>query len=327
MGRNAEQRLRASGIEAKRVNPSRSLMVPRSALRMAPAGHVLHDPRSLDGANLEMAADMAARVQGGQEPNHRAILVRDEGVDESTGLRVLLVVDGHGRTLASGEAERILLRAGVLSSSEDLYVRVDFFEGDDAAVIEERIRRNDHDRFQRRDSASVLAFRVRQLRGLGRSVKEIAAVCPREVGPAEIDALGRFENLSASLRARFDAGAPLGLLAAVLDASPDERAALLDSLEAKGLKSSRGATRARNTEREREGEPRPVRLPPRKCLEVSKAIRSAPVLALPNGEADFARGMATAFAMMGGAPRPGKVPAPILKILKAARGKGSRVST
>lgn len=278
MGRNAEQRLRDGGVAATRVNPSRSLMVPRDALWFAPPGHPLHDPRSLYPVDEELAADMVARVQGKppevapQEPNHRAILVRDEGLDDATGLQRLHVCDGSQRANASGRAQYTLRKLGVLSRTEALLVRVDFFVGDDAAFLEERIRRNDHDRFTRKDSCSTLAFRVGQLLALGRDAKAIAAVCPKGVGLAEVEALSRWGNLRAQVRARFDAGeAPLGLLGAVLDAVPEQQAVTLDRLLAQGVRTAKGATRAANKAKA-ERDPWARRMTPQQALRVAKDV-------------------------------------------------------
>lgn len=229
----AKQRLRDKGIAANEVSASRLMHVPHTDLWMAPKGHPMHDPRSLDAVDEAMAVDMATRVQEARCPNTNAILVKET----PTGL---LVGDGHGRTAALFRA------AAILGSKEPLMPLVEFFTGTDAELLLERMRRNDHGRFARGDGIEVLAFRVKQLTAAGVEMADILAACPRGVGAREVDALGRYGSLTKEARARFNGGTPIGLLAAVVDVAESEQVALIDKLEAAGAKTSRQATRAVN---------------------------------------------------------------------------------
>ena len=297
---NAKKRLRAAGIEANEVSASRFMHVPHVDLFVAPKGHPLFDPRSLDPVDEAIAADMADRVTRGEVPNTRALLVRAEG-------STLLVVDGHGR-------EKALRRAAEIAGRQ-LMPLVEFFQGDDRALLLERARRNDHDRFARKDAASVLAFRVKQLTAIGASEPEIVAAMPRGIGPTEVDALARWDTLTKELRPRFDAGeAPIGLLSSVLEVPRDEQPTRLDKLLAAGIRTARGAKRAENTERERNDEPRPRRMRPAKLLGIAKAIASTQIA---EEEAGFARGFTAALKLAAGA-RTGKLPKAIADAVKGA---------
>jgi len=299
----AKVRLREKGIDANEVSPSRFMHVPHTALWVAPKGHALFDPRSLDPVDEAMAQDMADRVARGECPNTDALLVWEQG-DR------LIVGDGHGRSRALVRAAEILEKV--------LMPLVEFFVGDEKSFLLARARRNDHGRFARVDAPSVLAFRVKQLVAVGADHREIADACPRGVGPAEVDALARWDDLVLECRRRFDAGeAPIGLLSVVLSVERAEQPAKLDALIAAGVKTSRGAKRAENVEREKNDEPRPRRLRPAKLLEIATAITAAPVTALLNGEADFARGFAAGCKLAAGA-RTGKLPKPIAAAVKAA---------
>lgn len=256
----AKDRLRAKGIDASEVSASRIIMVPHTALVVAPKGDPLHDPRSLDPVDEAMAADMAARVEAGECPNTRAILVREQPDG-------MLVADGHGRTKALFRAAELLK----LKGGAHLMCLVEFFTGDDKALLLERAKRNDHDRFAKKDRASTLAFRVKQLTAIGASDKEIADAMPKGIGVAEVEALARWGNLAADARKRFDDGAPIGLLAAVLEAPRAEQVARLDKLLAAGVKSGRGATRKTNAERD-ERDPWARRMSPRQTEATAARI-------------------------------------------------------
>lgn len=252
----AKDRLRAKGIDASEVSASRIIMVPHTSLKVAPKGHALFDPRSLYPTDREMQADMVARVKAGERPNEKAFKVREEPDG-------MLIVDGHQRNNA------ILAAAEELG--RELMVMVEFFVGDDKALLLARAEANDHDRFARKDAPSVLAFRVKQLTAIGATEREIADAMPKGVGPAEVEALARWGNLCADARKRFDDGAPIGLLAAVLEAPREEQVQRLDKLIAAGVKSGRGATRRTNAERD-ERDPWARRMSPKASCKVADTL-------------------------------------------------------
>lgn len=256
----AKQRLRAKQIEANEVSASRMMHVPLSSLRVAPKGDPMHDPRSIDPVDEAMARNMADRVEAGECPNTAPILV-SEKADH------LLVGDGHGRTKALERASEIL-------GGRELMPLVEFWTGTDQELLLERMRRNDHGRFARTDRASVLAFRVKQLTAAGVPEDAIVAACPPGVGRVEVDALARWGKVSKEARKRFDEGAPLALLSAVLEVEPAEHLAKLERLIAAGIRTARGAANVQRKERqEATGEASPRRLSPKKIAAVEAAIR------------------------------------------------------
>lgn len=272
MGDSTATRLKKSGIEATKTD---ALRVPAVFLWFAPKGHPLFDPRSEYPPDKAMALDMVDRFERGASVLDHEIIVRDEGEDPETNVRRLHVNDGHQRTNALRLAATILRQRGKLGASEHLRAKIDMIACDDAGFIEERIRRNDHDRFTRKDSLDVLSLRVRQLTALGRDAKAIAAVCPAGVGASEVEALRDFDNLAAPLRRRFASGeVPLALLRAVLDMVPEHRAQGLDKLLAAGVRTKAGATRTANGERAK-ADPWALRMNPRTLLKVAERIHYA----------------------------------------------------
>jgi hypothetical protein len=267
MGRNVVQRLQDGGIAAKKAT---LVTVPAGDIFAPPKGHPLYHPRFGDPVDPDMRDDILRR--GVEKP----LLVRDEG--EHGGRRVLLLVDGGRRlrnTLAAQE-----------QSGQTIYVPVEIFSGDDgdaedgggdAAVLRERLRRN-ADPLKRPDAPGILALTIRQYTALrpgadAREVaRELAPVMPRGVGPAEVEALMRWQLLTADARKRFEGGAPIGLLAAVLDAPRAEQVATLDKLIAAGVKTAKGATRRARAERDAR-DPWARRMSPRRMVEVANAAR------------------------------------------------------
>lgn len=253
----AKQRLRANGIEANEVSASRFMHVPHTSLWVAPKGHALFDPRSLDPVDEAMAQDMADRVARGECPNTDALLVWEQG-------ERLIVGDGHGRSRALVRAAEILDRV--------LMPLVEFFVGDEKAFLLARARRNDHGRFARVDAPSILAFRVKQLVAVGADAREIADACPRNIGPAEVDALARWESLVRELRPRFDSGEiPIGLLAAILEVARGEQVARAEKFLTAGVRTGQGAKRATNKERAT-SDPWARRMTPRQVTRAADAL-------------------------------------------------------
>jgi len=299
----AKQRLRAKQIEANEVSASRMMHVPLSSLRVAPKGDPMHDPRSIDPVDEAMARNMADRVEAGECPNTAPILV-SEKADH------LLVGDGHGRTKALERASEIL-------GGRELMPLVEFWTGDDAGLLLERMRRNDHGRFARVDRASVLAFRVKQLTAAGVPEDAIVAACPPGVGRVEVDALARWGKVSKEARRRFDEGAPLALLSAVLEVEPAEHLAKLERLIAAGIRTARGAANVQRKERqEATGEASPRRLSSKKLAAVEAAIDGVEKNAAGRF---FVNGMLAGLALASGRELP-IMPALVDDAVRAALG-------
>lgn len=264
MGRNVVERLKDGGVEAKKGTQ----VFAQITDVFVPTDGPLDHPRFRDAVVPAMWLDIA--VRGVEKP----IVVRDDGLD-ANDKRKLLLVDGGRRTANAlwawqalityrrantvgelAEAAGVALPAGMDPSWPlmkldvgRLFVPIEFFHGTDTEVLLERLRRN-ADPLKKPDSPSVLARTIAQLGKTGcTDYRVIAAVVAPGIGPAELEALSRWDNLVPEARERFDAGAPLGLLAAVLDASRDRQVAKLDELIAAGITTTKGATRHENKKR------------------------------------------------------------------------------
>lgn len=253
MGLNAAARLRLGGVEIKKGD---ALHAPIGDIWAPPKGHPLEHLRFRDPVNREMVEDIKAH--GVREP----ITVREDPLPG--GKRRLLLVDGGNRT-----------RDGLVAQEEMgavLYVPIRLFTGTDAEVLLERVRAN-ADPLKRPDTVSVLARTIAQMAKLGPlDVRAVAAAMPRGVGPAEVTALVRWPDLVPELRPRFDSGElPIGLLGAVLDSPRDEQVQRAEALKAQGIRSTRGATRKVNGERDK-ADPWARRMSPRQAVKVADAL-------------------------------------------------------
>lgn len=263
MGRNVVDRLKDGGVDAKKGT---RVFAAISDIYVPPLGHPLFHPRFGEDPIPEMWLDIAVR---GVE---HALVVRDDGLD-ANDKRVLLLVDGGRRTRNTLHAWKALAAhrkattvgelakaAGVdLPKGMDpswpvikldegrLFVPTEFFTGSDTEVLLERLRRN-ADPLKKPDAPSVLAVTIAQLQKTGCSDPRVIAAATN-ITPADVEALTRWDNLVPEAKARFEAGAPLGLLAAVLDAPRDGQVAKLDELLAAGITSGSGATRHENKKR------------------------------------------------------------------------------
>lgn len=302
----AKNRLRAAGIAANEVSASRMMLVPHTSLLVAPKGHALFDPRSLDPVDQAMAANMVDRVTAGECPNTDALLVREEADS-------LLVGDGHGRTNA-------LRRASELLGGRVLMVLVEFFAGTDGELLLERLSRNDHGRFARTDRVSVLAFRVKQLTAAGVEEAAILAKCPVGLDRRTVEALGRWGNVAADLRPRFDSGEiPIQLLAAILEHDRAEQPAAADKLIAAGVRTSRQAARqATKAKAARDPWARPMS--PKKLastVDALEAIEGTKAVRECAGVAAIAFAIASGSSNAEGLLR--RLPEPIATAIRAAR--------
>lgn len=303
MGRNVVDRLKDGGVDAKKGT---QVFTSVTDIWAPPVGHPLGHPRFVDPPEPEMWLDIAVR---GVE---KTVVVRDDGLDGDDKRRLLLV-DGGRRTSNALWACQMLLKypfattvgelaraAGVdlpakmdaswplLKLSEGrLFVPVEFYTGSDADVLLERLRQN-ADPLKKADRPGVLAVTVVQLHRAGcTDPRVIATVMPAGIGPAEVEALSRWDNLVPEAQARFEAGAPLGLLAAVLDAARENQVAKLDELIAAGVTSTKGATRHENKKRAERaadrGEVMARKLSPKRLASLAQAVK------LPDEEVDRAQ--------------------------------------
>lgn len=310
MGMNEVQRLQAAGVQAKKASVTR---LPLRAVTIPKEGSVAHPRYTL--------------------PPHRPLIdyIKKHGVPGALSLREAGIVDdvmtfdlcnGSRRTknglIAEEELRAEAPRKAPLTFDRDdpsdlgvLYADVELFVGSDAEFLLERLSTNAN-REQLPDTVDVLAATVKQLKALKfEDVDAIVAVMPRGVGPKEVHALGRWDNLFPSVQARFIAGAPIGLLPAVCDAPRTEEAqhAVLDTMSAKGITNAAGATRVLNKERVEKaaakGETVAKKISPKQAKKVTAALLPTPaerkeafdaIDRLPRGAEHYERLYAEAFA-------------------------------
>lgn len=237
MGNSTKDRLRAGGITLRTRDANHVLA---SDIHFPAKGHPLHHPRGDDPIDEEMVCDIMV-----SQEVREVVTVRDDGTDR--GKLRLTIVDGARRSRNCAEAERRLHASGDLDKTAHIFLPVRFFKGSDAEVLKERLRLN-ADPLKRPDRPSVLAATLIALDKLHEPIDAVVAACPRTVTIKVAKALLSWGNLSADLAAAFDGGAPIGLLPAVLDATPEERAGVLARLREAGIKDPKGATAARNRE-------------------------------------------------------------------------------
>ena len=233
MGVNACERMKEGGIEAKKTTIP---LVPIKDIWTPPSGHPLWHPRAEDPIDEELCENIVK-----ERKIKKPLVVRDDGVVK--GKRRLTLLDGARRTVNGREAEKRLRKAGILGKTDSLYVKVEFFTGDDAAFLLERLRLN-ADPLKKPDRASVLAITAKQLHDLHTPLEAIVAAMPRVVaGKREVEALLEWDNLVPEVATRFDEGLSLCFLRNVLDAPREKQVEVADKLATSGVKTAAGATR------------------------------------------------------------------------------------
>ncbi len=233
MGVNACERMKEGGIEAKKTTIT---LVPIKDIWTPPRGHPLWHPRAEDPLDEELCENIVK-----ERKIKKPLVVRDDGVVK--GKRRLVLLDGARRTVNGREAEKRLRKAGVIGKTDSLYVKVEFFTGDDSAFLLERLRLND-DPLKKSDRASVLAITAKQLNDLHTPLEAIVAAMPRIVaGKREVEALLEWDNLVPEAAKRFDEGLSLCFLRNVLDAPREKQVEVADKLATSGVKTAAGATR------------------------------------------------------------------------------------
>lgn len=261
--------LKTQGVNARRG--ASEVAVDIADVWIPPRGHVLYHPRQKDPIDPALRYDIAKRgvkealvlwrmgvfdgkmrlglLDGCQRTNH----LRDAIRMMLAGEPFAVYVDG----VATGETELIQFKEGMQ------FVPVEFFSGDELQALFRRAASNS-DPFKRPDAPSVLAVYVTQFRALRATDAQILAVMPRGIVAADLESLAQWADLTKEAAARFDAGAPLGLLGAVLAAPREEQLATLDKLVRAGLTTAKGATRLKNREARAEstgGNGERIRLP------------------------------------------------------------------
>ena len=251
------EELRAQGLDAK-ANVEAKLDV--HDIFIPGEGHPLDHPRRLDPLDADLLYDIAKR--GVQEP---AVLWR-EGI-HGKKMRVTLL-DGCQRVNHHVEACRRMKEGipfavyvdGKPTGAEEVipwkegrqYLPVIFHIGDIKSALLRRLGANS-DPYKRPDSAAVLAAIVAQGKLLSCSDEELFAKMPREVDGPTYQGLCRYDDLSADAKRAFAEGAPIGLLAAIIDLPREEQGPSVAQFVAAGVKTKTGASRVRNREERAKG--------------------------------------------------------------------------
>lgn len=287
----ATEKLREGGIYGKKADHPK---VPVQSIRW-PTGAIAH-PRQHLPADRALVDDMKRRGFRPECP----LIVRDGGVDER-GVRILDLVCGSRRLNAALVVELEFVAEGkceeyVPGTESGWYVHIEFFKGDDRAVIAERLREN-YDPLKLPDSPSVLYATYRQLAVLGMEPDEMPLAEKRGVTRGVLAALLDWPNIVEAAASRFESGeAPLALLPVVLDCPRDGQASALDRFIVAGAMTARKARKALRGGKNRDGsDPKPRTAKPDTRagrLRVAAALANGRSKSLPAGDLVIARAIA-----------------------------------
>ena len=273
MGLNAAARLTNAGTGVKKADllrlPIDVFHIVKSGPTKHPRGHLPPDPELVEHIKLH-----------GIPCDERRFVGREDGD------RIELI-GGCRRTVAGLVAQAWLQQhrpnqAPLEKDKRDpdgpwvLYAEVELREVSGIDLVLERVNANVSRGLP--DSPSVLAAEVKAIVKMNKGapdadlMRQIVAAMPRGVTAGVVSALSLWDNLAAELQARFESGeAPIGLLVPMMAARAEEREALLTKLLASGVRTAKGATRARNEERDK-ADPWARRMSPRKMRAVADAL-------------------------------------------------------
>lgn len=242
-GMDKVQYLKSLTFPAARTDVAK---VPVEFIYVHPEGHPLRHVRADDPVDTKLRDDIVAH--GVTD----AVVVR-VGSDEKNWL--LELCDGMCRVNAALAAQDIMRESGskLLKPDDDgnlcLWVKLELLPSSttDQEFLLERQRR-DRQPFKRAHSVRALASQAVQMDKAGVDLADILEVYPRGWTKVIVEACTMqwpmFAARQPALAQRFEDGAPVGILAAVLNALPSKRESVFDALVAAGATSPAGATRA-----------------------------------------------------------------------------------
>lgn len=247
MSMNAVTKLKSQGIDAKQDVLAKvsvfDIVIPREGPLAHPRADDPVDPGLLSNENGTGIMDLG-RVE-------KPVLVWRKGIVD--GKLVLELIAGSRRTNGLIEAVRIWKERGEFRDGME-HIPVKFFSGDEKAAWKARLLENS-DPDKKPDSWRVLCISVRQMKKLGMSENEILATMPRNVTRSVLDAMLRSEDLTPEAAAAFDAGAPIVLMPAVLDAPREKQAETVGKLVEAGAETPQKAARVVNREKRANKQP------------------------------------------------------------------------
>ena len=244
-GLNRVKRLQADGIEIKEDRQAKKMAL--SQITIPTTGTLAH-PRANAPIKQTLVDDI---VENG--------ILMPLKVWEQTGKDgkpVFLCVDGSRRKRAGHEAEKILRESGKIGKDDELWVKVEFFEGTEIEFLLAR-QQADGDPLKEPHMPSVIALTFLQILKIDPEfpIAKMRATCSAEYNDRIVEALTRWKSLPKDVQDAFDNGleiegvlrpVPIGLLPAMDKVSKEEKLGFLAELVAGGYKTFSGATKFAN---------------------------------------------------------------------------------
>lgn len=251
MGQNVVVSLKERGVQAKQDVLAKvsvfDIVIPTEGPLAHPRASDPIEESFLTNENSTGIMDLG-RVE-------KPVLVWRKGVVD--GKLVLELIAGSRRTNGLIEAVRRWKAADTFKPGME-FIPVRFFSGDEKAAWKARLLENS-DPDKKPDSWRVLCVSVQQMSRLGMTEAEILSTMPRNVTRQVLDAMLRSADLTTEAQAAFDAGAPIALLPAVLDAPRERQVETANKLVEAGATTPQKAARVVNKEARASGRkaPRP----------------------------------------------------------------------
>jgi len=241
-GLNRVKRLQKDGVEIKEDRQAKKMAL--SQITIPTTGPLAH-PRANDVIDQALVDDI---VENG--------ILMPLTVWEQTGKDgklVFLCVDGSRRKRAGHEAEKILRSTGKLGKDEELWVKVELFEGNEIEFLLAR-QKADGDPLKKHHVPSVIALTFIQILKLDPDfpIAKMRATCSAEYNDRVVEALTRWKSLPKAVQDAFDNGieiegvvrpVPIGLLPGMDKFPTEDKLDALKELVANGYKTFSGVTK------------------------------------------------------------------------------------
>lgn len=244
-GLNRVKRLQSLDIEIKEDRQAKKMAL--SQITVPTTGPLAH-PRASDPVDQALVDDI---VENGVE---KPLKVWEQTGKDSKP--VFLCVDGSRRKKAGHEAERILRETGKLGKDEELWVKIEFFEGTEIEFLLAR-QQADGDPLKKPHVPSVIAATFIQILKIDPEfpIAKLRATCSAEYTDRVVEALTRWKSLPKEVQEAFDHGLEIegavrpvgiGLLPGMDRFQKEEKFDALKEMVAGGYKTFSGATKFAN---------------------------------------------------------------------------------
>ena len=246
---NRVKRLQADGVEIKEDRQAKKMAL--SQITIPTTGTLAH-PRANDPIDQALVDDIVEK--GGILTPLRIWEQTDKG-----GKLVFLCVDGSRRKRAGHVAEEILRKNGQLGKDDELWVKVEFFEGTEIEFLLAR-QQADGDPLKKPHVPSVIALTFLQILKIDPDfpIAKMRATCSAEYNDRIVEALTRWKSLPKEVQDAFDHGieiegtvrpVAIGLLPGMDKFAKEDKFEALKELVAGGYKSFAGVTKFVNTKK------------------------------------------------------------------------------